>query len=93
MRSTHRTVNRKFLIALLAIGLAGLHGSVLAAEDHSEHFDGPLNSGPEVTEACLECHDVAARDMMNTSHWTWSSLQTIGGKQVKRGKVNALNNF
>jgi octaheme c-type cytochrome (tetrathionate reductase family) len=30
---------------------------------------------------------------MKTSHWTWDAEQTINGKQVKRGKVNAVNNF
>jgi len=31
--------------------------------------------------------------VMATSHWTWSTEQTIGGKKVQRGKINALNNF
>jgi len=83
----------KFLIVVLAFGLFGLNGSALAATDHSEFFCEPLKSGPEVTRACLECHDEAATDVMKTSHWTWSSLQTIDGKKVNRGKINAINNF
>ena len=93
MRSRRHAATRRLLFTALAVGLTGLYGSALAAEDHTGHFDGPLNTGPEVTQACLECHEDAADQVMATSHWTWSSMQTIGGKQVNRGKLNAINNF
>jgi octaheme c-type cytochrome (tetrathionate reductase family) len=64
-----------------------------AAVDHQNLIPGPVSTGPEVTEKCLECHKNAATDIMRTSHWTWSSPQEIEGKKVDRGKKNALNNF
>ncbi len=73
------------LLSLLWVGSA-------AATDHS-FIEGPLNSGPEVTKACLECHQDAADHIMKTSHWTWSLDQNIDGKKVNRGKINAINNF
>jgi hypothetical protein len=82
----------KFLAVVLALLLIGFSGSALAA-DHSGFFEGPLNSGPDVTKACLDCHEDAATEVMATSHWTWSVEQSIDGKKVNRGKVNALNNF
>ena len=41
--------------------------------DHSgfEQLAREFGSGPEVTRACLECHTEAARQVMQTSHWTW----------------------
>ena len=83
----------KFLVVLFAVLLTAFSSSALAATDHSGFFEGPLNSGPEVTKACLECHEDAAAEVMATSHWTWAVDQTIGGKKVHRGKINALNNF
>lgn len=93
MRARRQIAKAKVLIAVLVVMLSGFSGSALAAADHLEYFDGAFNSGPEVTKACLECHEDAAKQMMTTSHWTWSNKQTIGGEQVERGKVNALNNF
>ena len=75
------------LVALLFLAVPAI------AADHSEYFDGPLNSGPEVTAKCLGCHEDAANHVMKTSHWTWSLKQQIDGKTVTRGKTNAINNF
>ncbi|MCW8859172.1 MAG: tetrathionate reductase family octaheme c-type cytochrome [Deltaproteobacteria bacterium] len=72
-------------LSLIWIGFAG-------AADHS-FIEGPLNSGPEATKACLECHEDAAKDMMKTSHWSWNMEQVIDGKPIKRGKISAMNNF
>ena len=82
----------KFLAVILAGGLicavqAG------ANEDHKE-ITGPFNSPMEVTQKCLECHEEAAHDVMQTSHWTWELEQEITGEGNDfRGKKNAINNF
>ena len=41
--------------------------------DHTnfEELNRDFKTGPEVTAACLECHTEAARQIMDTSHWTW----------------------
>jgi octaheme c-type cytochrome (tetrathionate reductase family) len=77
---------------VLLISIVLIASPALAA-DHSDYFDGPLNTGQEVTAKCLECHEDAAEHVMKTSHWTWSLEQEIDGKKVNRGKANAINNF
>lgn len=68
--------------------------------DHTkfEALDGPFQSGPEVTKACLSCHTEAAKQVMKTSHWTWMYPQDGSGLEARRdqaiGKAqNVLNNF
>ena len=41
--------------------------------DHSRHavLQNEFNSGPEVTKACLSCHELAAGQFHKTIHWTW----------------------
>ena len=51
----------------------------------------------DVTKACLTCHTEAAKDIMKTSHWTWSNktakLPGREGKTYEIGKKEGLNNF
>jgi octaheme c-type cytochrome (tetrathionate reductase family) len=64
--------------------------------DHTALLKGPFDSGPEVTRACLECHEQAAQDLMSTVHWSWESKPyMLEGRQqpVTIGKKNSLNNF
>jgi octaheme c-type cytochrome (tetrathionate reductase family) len=67
------------------------------AEDHSEYLEGPYTSVHDITEACLACHEDAAREVMTTSHWTWLSEKPVSvpghDKQILFGKRNAFNNF
>ncbi len=44
-----------------------------AHTDHSDMFDGPFETGGEVTLACLDCHEDAAFEVMQTNHWTWQA--------------------
>ncbi|MCS6870982.1 MAG: tetrathionate reductase family octaheme c-type cytochrome [Anaerolineae bacterium] len=62
-----------------------------ATADHSkfEILKGPFATGPEVTAACLTCHTEAAKQVMQTTHWTWE--QKVGDQQL--GKNNVVNNF
>lgn len=47
-------------------------------------------SGPEVTRACLECHNLAARQVQDTIHWSWTCDQ---GPEPGLGKARVVNNF
>ena len=38
--------------------------------DHAEIVQGPFETGADVTQSCLECHEDAAFEVMKTSHWT-----------------------
>jgi len=79
-----------FAWALMLTLLAG--SNALAAKDHS-FLKGPFATGPDVTKTCLQCHQSQAEDFMKTVHWTWSSRQKVGGKEIALGKANAVNNF
>ncbi|MDF0534174.1 tetrathionate reductase family octaheme c-type cytochrome [Shewanella yunxiaonensis] len=77
----------------LALLLLLAAGSASAAAPHKDVLKGPYANGPEVTKACLQCHEKEAKDVMKTSHWTWELKQQLPGRTVMRGKKNAINNF
>ena len=53
-----------------------------------------FNSPQEVTAACLTCHTERGKEMMQTTHWTWSREEYIEGRGITNlGKKNILNNF
>ena len=61
--------------------------------DHGDHeaLQQDFDSGPEVTEACLSCHNRAASQIQETIHWTWLCPADPQGVMGKRGLT--LNNF
>ena len=64
--------------------------------EHTSLIKGPFKNGPSVTEACLSCHESAAREVMATAHWTWSGHKVKdpeSGRVVALGKRNAINNY
>jgi octaheme c-type cytochrome (tetrathionate reductase family) len=64
--------------------------------DHSSIVQGPFNSGQEVTQACLQCHEDSASEFMHTTHWTWESEPVDvpwRDEPVTIGKKNQINNF
>lgn len=64
--------------------------------DHSAIIAGPFEDASAVTQRCLECHEDAAYDVMQTSHWTWESRPyelERRDEPVTIGKRNSLNNF
>lgn len=78
----------------LAAALLSIASVAHAAQDHSAFLQGPYASGPEVTRACLQCHQKQADDFMKTVHWTWTARQkTADGREINYGKTNAVNNF
>jgi len=82
------------LSAVIAAAVLLFSGYLLAGMDHSALITGPFKNGPEVTKACLQCHQQNAQDFMKTVHWTWSARQKVEGKgEVNLGKINAINNF
>ncbi len=64
--------------------------------DHSDLLQGPFTTGQEVTAACMTCHEDAAHQVMQTTHWTWQSEPVEVAwrdEPVSIGKANTLNNF
>lgn len=51
-----------------------------------------FSSGPEVTKACLSCHTEAAKQVMDSIHWTWEFAHQRKDAQVL-GKRNVINSF
>lgn len=73
------------------IPVMGVQGS-LSTADHSrfKELDRQFVSGPDVTQACLKCHNLAASQFHDTIHWTWNGRKT---DKKSEGKVKTLNNF
>lgn len=61
--------------------------------DHKkfESLEGPFESGPEVTKACLSCHTEAGRHFMQSIHWTWEYDNPVTGQKL--GKKYLINTF
>ena len=49
--------------------------------DHSklDALKGPFKTGPEVTKACLSCHNTAGHQVMKSIHWTWEAISPTTG--------------
>ena len=78
-----------------SLGMSSLvsGGNTKSTADHSKFKDlqGPFGSGPEVTKACLACHNEASHQVMKSIHWTWETISPTTG--AKLGKQFAANNF
>lgn len=67
--------------------------SEVSTADHTKFpsLQGPFKNPMEVTQACLECHTEAAKQVMHTIHWTWEYQDPVSGKTL--GKKHDINNF
>ncbi|UWP90168.1 tetrathionate reductase family octaheme c-type cytochrome [Aliiroseovarius crassostreae] len=56
--------------------------------DHStfEALKGPFASGPEVTKACLTCHNEADDQIMHSIHFNWN-YESASGQTLGKSKV------
>lgn len=68
-------------------------GKSKSTADHGrfKELQGPFKSGPDVTRACLTCHNEAAHQVMQSVHWTWEAVNPLTGRTL--GKRHAANNF
>ncbi|MBY6198126.1 tetrathionate reductase family octaheme c-type cytochrome [Vibrio hangzhouensis] len=66
--------------------------SIVSTADHAsfEVLAQEFDYAPDVTEACLECHTEASKQVHDTFHWTW--MKKVDGVDVGKGK-NAFNNY
>ena len=65
---------------------------VPSTADHSqfEVLQQSFASGPELTKACLSCHNQAARQIHATKHWNWQFFNVRTGQLL--GMKNVVNN-
>ncbi|MBI5255912.1 MAG: tetrathionate reductase family octaheme c-type cytochrome [Burkholderiales bacterium] len=101
MRTTTKTLATAWALALwfgtgaLAAAPAGPDAAKVSAStaDHTKfkELQGPFDSGPAVTKACLACHTEASKQIHKTQHWNWEyrNPQT----QQLLGKRHVVNNF
>jgi octaheme c-type cytochrome (tetrathionate reductase family) len=67
-----------------------------APVDHKDLMEGPFETGQQVTQACLSCHEEAGEQVLHTAHWRWQSDPVVmegRDEPVSVGKKNAINNF
>jgi octaheme c-type cytochrome (tetrathionate reductase family) len=88
----------KAILVMLMVALSLFSFQVFAGQDHSELIKGPFKDGPDVTRACLECHEEQAADFMKTSHWRWQGpinghVRGYEHSRVEYGKTNMINGF
>jgi len=79
------------ILPLANVGNADLLASSTTAHDKMEGLEGPFETGPQVTKACLKCHTEASKQVHQTKHWTWSFTNPDTGQEL--GKKNLINNF
>ena len=82
-------VGRVLVLFVLITGVAlatstADHGKFKELQKHFE-------SGPEVTKACIQCHNKAAKQIHKTKHWTWEFLNPDNKQRL--GKKNIVNNY
>ncbi len=67
--------------------------STKSTTDHStlKELQGPFSSGPDVTRACLGCHNKAGEQFIHNKHWTWKYTNPVTGQKL--GKSILINNF
>ena len=73
-------------------------GACVRAGIHAQFavLAGPFTTGPDVTTACLDCHQEEAEAVMATPHWNWTGpTPNLVGHQGSTdiGKKNLINNF
>ena len=55
-----------------------------------KQLQGPL-AIDEITKICLDCHNVASKQIHKTTHWNWDVVSRHTGQKL--GKKNVINNF
>ena len=62
-------------------------------QDHSSFglLEGPFETGPDVTSACITCHSDVPDGIMESVHWTWEETNPVTGDNV--GKNDVINNY
>ncbi len=64
--------------------------------DHSQYeiLKQKFETPQDLTKACLSCHNKRGAEIIKTTHWKWTTPDTLADGTVKElGKKNTLNNF
>ena len=66
---------------------------ISSTADHSQFkaLHKNFKNGPEVTKACLSCHNKAGKQIQKNIHWTWTYHNKKTGQLL--GKEHLINNF
>ncbi len=92
------TAMRKAGLVMLVFSMLLTMGVAASAQesegmDHSGFgpLQGPFETAPDVTAACLTCHSDVGDDFMGTIHWTWDYESDATGERY--GKYQVMNNY
>lgn len=88
-----RTSGKSLLSGMAIALLIGTHQAHASTADHSEfeELNRPFTNGPEVTKACIACHNKAAGEVQHSIHGTWEFGHTKTGQKL--GKRTVINAF
>src|SRR5699024_9387712 len=91
--SLRQMVTALCLLMLVSVSASAVERRSPSTADHSQfkELQGPFQSGSEVTEACLGCHTEAAKQLQQTTHWTWEFAHPETGQML--GKRHVVNSF
>lgn len=84
------------IITTLTILILGFYLPSHADVDHSEFIEADCLTGEDVTRNCLECHEEAAEDFMETAHWRWKGETPYlinHETDHQLGKINLMNDY
>jgi octaheme c-type cytochrome (tetrathionate reductase family) len=90
----HEVMRNALILSFLALVLmTGSGMAVASTADHSEfeELQGPFTSGPDVTKACIDCHNTAAGEVQHSIHGTWEYDHPQTGQKL--GKKTSINAF
>lgn len=89
----HRVMKNLLIASLAGFILLNSGMATASTADHSEfeELQGPFATGPEVTKACIDCHNQAADEVKKSIHGTWEyDHPKTGQKLGKRTVINAF---
>jgi octaheme c-type cytochrome (tetrathionate reductase family) len=92
MKKYHLSLASLPALALHSISLALLMAANPAFSSTADHHEfeelkGPFTSGPEVTKACITCHNKAAGEVQHSIHGTWEFDHPVTGQKLGKSKV------
>ncbi len=79
------------IAAVLSVAVASPPARASTADHRQfEQLDQAFDYAPDVTEACLECHTEASKQLHQTFHWRWAAK--VDGEWVGKSQ-QAYNNY
>ena len=92
VRAGHAAASRTDAAVVVARPAAEDEETSTADHTKFEELQREFANATEVTQACLECHTEAAKQVMASTHWTWEFASPTESGETW-GKRHVINNF